>query len=323
MAQHRTNHRSASAQHSPVIQRRKLAARRVVSGSRRRAFSPAAIYPTSHASVASSASSSSPPSARAVLVPVHFNLRRLPSRTFKQQEVMHDAVEIGSKRKRVVSGSENIQTNSHGVGGRVKRRRAAPDSSDEESTSMDVDEPSRWGVSDGSESEGASDSCKCHLVIASMNSFDRRSHTAATYLISEAAPRELLRQRKDQLVRLYQLAGLTDDAELLTKHEIVDSIVAARDELAPLPPSSPPGAMDSGSSDYSSDGGNVAGGEETDFGYRLRNGLRRRATVHDMSHSVARPGQERCYSLGELDGQRLRTKALPQRKGSLQYPTRR
>ncbi|THH29084.1 hypothetical protein EUX98_g5106 [Antrodiella citrinella] len=168
-------------------------------------------------------------------------------------EEMHDAVEIGSKRKRVVSGSENIQTNSHGAGGRVKRRRAAPDSSDEESTSMDVDEPSRWGVSDGSESEGASDS-------------------SATYLIGEAAPRELLRQRKDQLVRLYQLAGLTEDAELLTKHEIVDSIVAARDELAPLPPSSPPGAMDSGSSDYSSDGGNVAGGEETDFGRKTWTG---------------------------------------------------
>ena len=75
---------------------------------------------------------------------------------------MHDAVEIGSKRKRIVSGSENVHTNGrdHGSGGRVKRRRAAPDSSDEESSNMDVDEQSRWDVSDGSSSEDASDSCE-------------------------------------------------------------------------------------------------------------------------------------------------------------------
>ena len=147
-------------------------------------------------------------------------------------------------------------------------------------------------------------------------------YTAATYLINEAASRQLLRLRKDELVRLYQLAGLTEEAELLTKQEIVEAIMAARDEVAPLPPSSPPGPMDSGSSDYSSDGGNVAGGEETDIGYRLRNGMKRRATMHDISRSVPQLGQERCYSLGELDGQRLRTRMPPQRKGSLQLSRR-
>ena len=146
---------------------------------------------------------------------------------------------------------------------------------------------------------------------------------ATGFLLNEAAPRQLLRMRKDELVRLYQLAGLTEDAEHLTKHEIVDSIVAVRDEVAPLPPSSPPGPLDSGSSDYSSDGGNVAGGEETDIGYRLRNGLRRRATVHDMARSLSRPEQERCYSYGELETQRLRARAVPQRKSSLQHPNRR
>lgn len=75
---------------------------------------------------------------------------------------MHDAVEIGSKRKRIVSGSENVSSNGrdHNTGGRVKRRRAAPESSDEESSSMDVDEEGRWDLSDGSGSEDASDSCE-------------------------------------------------------------------------------------------------------------------------------------------------------------------
>lgn len=123
---------------------------------------------------------------------------------------------------------------------------------------------------------------------------------ADNYLIAEAPSRQLLRLRKDELVRLYGAAGLTEDAELLTKHEIVDCIVAARDDLASLPPSSPPGLPDSGSSDYSSDGGNVAGGEETDFGNRLRNGLRRRVTVHEMGRHIQRPAPERSFSLGEV-----------------------
>ncbi|KAH8106898.1 hypothetical protein BXZ70DRAFT_915537 [Cristinia sonorae] len=303
MAQQRTNHRSSSAHHSPIHQHRKLAARRVASGGRRRVFTTSSIFPPSRASIASSASSSPPTSSRAALVPLHFNLRRLPSRIFSDRtEAMHDAVEIGSKRKRVVSGSENVQSNGrdHSAGGRVKRRRAAQDSSDEEMNSMDVDEQSRWDVIDSSGSDGASES-------------------STTFLLNEAGPRQLLRLRKDELVRLYQIAGLTEDAELLTKHEIVDSLVDARDEVAPLPPSSPPGPMDSGSSDYSSDGGNVAGGEETDIGYRLRNGMRRRATVHDMSRVVTRPGQERHFSLGDLDGHQLKTRISPQRKASLQH----
>lgn len=121
---------------------------------------------------------------------------------------------------------------------------------------------------------------------------------ADNYLISEAPPRALLRLKKDELVRLYGAAGLTEDAELLTKHDIVDCLVAARDDLASLPPSSPPGLPDSGSSDYSSDGGNVAGGEETDFGSRSRNGLRRRATMLEMGRHVHRHGMpERSFSL--------------------------
>ena len=124
---------------------------------------------------------------------------------------------------------------------------------------------------------------------------------ADNYLINEAHPRQLLRLRKDELVRLYIAAGLSDDAELFTKPEIVDCLVAARDDLAELPPSSPPTTYNSGSSDYSSDGGDVAGGEETDFVGRPRNGMRRRATMADMNHSSRPRPADRCISLGQID----------------------
>lgn len=133
---------------------------------------------------------------------------------------------------------------------------------------------------------------------------------ADNYLINEAHPRQLLRLRKDELVRLYIAAGLADDAELFTKPEIVDSIIAARDDVAELPPSSPPTAYDSGSSDYSSDGGNVAGGEETDYTRRSRNGLRRRATMADtdMNHTSRPRPADRCISLGQIDPDAYATK---------------
>lgn len=122
---------------------------------------------------------------------------------------------------------------------------------------------------------------------------------ADNYLIDEAPRRRLLRLRKDELVRLYAAAGLTEDAELLTKPEIVDCIIAARDDVADLPPSSP--GVASGSSDYSSDGGNVAGGEETDFGNRFRNGLKRRATVHDLSRVSRRHMPDRSLSMSHIE----------------------
>ena len=122
---------------------------------------------------------------------------------------------------------------------------------------------------------------------------------ADNYLINEAPPQRLLRFRKDELVRLYGAAGLTEEAELLTKPEIVDCIIAAREDVADLPPSSP--GVASGSSDYSSDGGNVAGGEETDFAHRVRNGMRRRATVNDLSRLSRRHMPDRSLSMSHIE----------------------
>jgi mitogen-activated protein kinase kinase kinase 13 len=121
------------------------------------------------------------------------------------------------------------------------------------------------------------------------------------YLVNEAPDRELLRLRKCRLQDLHRSAGLSDDPELLTKHEIVDAIVSERDDLAELPPSSPYDGANS--SECSSDDGNIAGGEETDAGSRRDShplGLRRHVTVHDVGRTpnLAPALHGRSFSLG-------------------------
>ncbi|KIP08866.1 hypothetical protein PHLGIDRAFT_357502 [Phlebiopsis gigantea 11061_1 CR5-6] len=265
---------------------RKLPSRRGPQ-SRRRVFTIPAAFSQTSRSHGSVASSSPPDSPRAVLVPLHFNLRRLPSRSFlDSKDSMHDAVPTGSKRKRAVSGSENALANNRSRSGNMVKRRRASNSSDEDedaASSMDVDGHTRWELTDSDASD------------------DEDVDSSDGYLINEAPRRQLLRLRKDELVRLYAAAGLTEEAELLTKPEIVDCIIASRDDIASLPPSSPPEAGSSGSSDYSSDGGHVAGGEETDIGRRFRNGLSRRNTMHDLSRRSRRPSaSDRCYSLPQI-----------------------
>jgi hypothetical protein len=123
-------------------------------------------------------------------------------------------------------------------------------------------------------------------------------------LINEASPRQLLRLRKDELVHLYVAAGLSDDPESFTKPELVEAIVASRDDIASLPPSSPPGRGGGNSSDYSSDDGNVAGDEETDDVGTMSHalpGLRRRATVNGMGQLTARALKARSLSLSQLN----------------------
>ena len=220
---------------------------------------------------------------------------------------MHDAAPTGSKRKRVVSGSENALANGRSrSGSRVKRRRGLDTSDEEDASEMDVDDHARWELSADSEAsdddEDGVDSCEssCHRRLLQFVVY-KLYNTADNYLINEASRRQLLRFRKDELVRLYVAAGLTEDAELLTKPEIVDCIIDARDDVASLPPSSPPDARSSGSSDYSSDGGNVAGGEETDIGGRFRRSLARRNTIHDLERRKGRPlTGDRCYSLPQV-----------------------
>jgi len=105
--------------------------------------------------------------------------------------------------------------------------------------------------------------------------------------------------RKDELVHLYNVAALPHNAESLTKQEIVDAIVATRDECLSVPPSSPPGV----STGYSSDDGNVTGDEENDIPTRyefMPNGLRRRATDNYFGRTNDRPWKGRSLSMSNL-----------------------
>ena len=100
---------------------------------------------------------------------------------------------------------------------------------------------------------------------------------------------------------MHRSAGLSDDPEILTKQEIIDAIVTARDDLTELPPSSPYGAG-TNSSECSSDDGNIAGGEETDAGGQRRSHPlgSRRHVANNVVHApnLAVPQLGRSISLG-------------------------
>ena len=131
--------------------------------------------------------------------------------------------------------------------------------------------------------------------------------SADDHLINSASSKQLSRLRKNDLIRLYTLAGLSDDADSLTKSDLVEAIISARDDFPELPPSSPPGRGDNSSDYCSSDDGNMGGDEETDAGgghaastSQRHPGLRRRATLGEDRKSNGRPVKGRSVSMGHL-----------------------
>ncbi|KAJ7583003.1 hypothetical protein C8J56DRAFT_1028895 [Mycena floridula] len=249
-----------------------------------------------------SSRSTAAPDSRPVLVPLHTNLRRLPSRMLlaqKDSEIngtgrQHFTAQTGGKRKRVPSANEN---NAHHDGrdtrgsNRAKRFKTSVDSrmeysSDEDQgSSMDIDAASQSSSRDSDVEEEEVDD-------------EQEDESTDDYLINSAQPQQLLRLRKDELVRLYTLAGLSDDADALTKSDIVDNIVSARDDLASLPPSSPTGRGDGNSSDFSSDDGNPIDDNDP-LAIPPHFSLRRRATTNDVSKK--RPvAKSRSLSMGQI-----------------------
>ncbi|KAH7910638.1 hypothetical protein BJ138DRAFT_1126675 [Hygrophoropsis aurantiaca] len=301
MAQRRSPHRLSAVPANNNLARRNYSLRQSSAAKRALAFVNRIQRSTSnsHALSASPPSSSDTLSLRPILATLQPNLRKLPSRQYLLQKDsmrnvgQHIDVAVGSKRKRVVSLNENAHAGGRSTRGpgKPKRRKAIgsqPMSSDEsdDTSSMDVDSSVRWNASDESDPENDGE------------------ESSDEFLINEASPRQLLRLRKDELVRLYFATGLADDADSFTKPELVQAIVAARDDIASLPPSSPPGRGDGNSSDFSSDDGNIAGDEETDISNRHAtqfNGLRRRATVHIIKPTNDRVLKTRSFSLGQLN----------------------
>jgi mitogen-activated protein kinase kinase kinase 13 len=179
MAHRRSPHRPHS---NTPLARRNTSTRRLPSSRKR----PSALVNRLHRSTSSSHAlgASTPPSSsdtpRQVLVPLHPNLRRLPSRLLlAQKESMRDGghhlgVHVGSKRKRVLSSNENAHSGGRPTrgSGRLKRHRSISKrafTSDEEEvgSAMDVDDtPAPWADSDGSDDEeNEEDSSECGLTI--------------------------------------------------------------------------------------------------------------------------------------------------------------
>ncbi|KAK0211030.1 hypothetical protein DFS33DRAFT_1407069 [Desarmillaria ectypa] len=251
--------------------------------------------------------STSSTESRPVLVPLQPNLRRLPSRVFtshKGAPDMHVGSQtepcIGSKRKRVASSNENAQnggrpTRGSGVLKRLKsssgrQREFTSDESD--TSSMEIDSAAPWSSSRNSDSESGEEEQNVEV-----------DDETDDHLINSAPPNQLLRLRKDELVRLYSLTGPCEDVEQLTKSDIVDAIIATRDDIASLPPSSPPGHGNS--SDYSSDDGNAPENEEDGargLPYVAIGNLRRRATTNDLRKSRGRTLKGRSLSMGTFHG---------------------
>lgn len=108
-------------------------------------------------------------------------------------------------------------------------------------------------------------------------------------MIYNASAKELARIRKYELIRLFNLAQLIGDADSMTKPDLVNALMSAREETVDFPPSSPRAES---SDDPDLEDGNAAGDEETDFApprSRLVSdppGLRRRATVAFNANQV-------------------------------------
>jgi hypothetical protein len=180
---------------------------------------------------------------------------------------------------------------------------------------VDVDDVDGWEGADSENDSEAGDSCESkHFLypfplLQHAHFYDRcLGPLADEYYLNDASVKELLRLRKDALVRLYTYAGLSDDFDVLTKHDLAEAIISAREDIVDLPPSSPSGCT---SSDGSSDDGHFGGGEETDVNHRFRptvmNALRRRVTVHNITTQPSRRAG-RTISLGQLDKEQFDTK---------------
>lgn len=233
-----------------------------------------------------------------------------PTRSRDAPNNASTVVRVGSKRKRVGSANENASINGRGsrATGKFKRQRSQNESSEEDFSSqhtMEVDDveenPEDWSSDLSDAEEALLDDCEYTFPSNVIRANNNYCSIADEYLIHQADSRELNRLRKDELVRLYALAGLADSPDDLTKSELINSIISGRLDDEELPPSSPPSKTDGG---FSSDEGHDGGGEETDAVHSSRSPLRRRSTVQEFSRTVKRTAIAlgRSFSMGTDDG---------------------
>ena len=180
-----------------------------------------------------------------------------------------DYAQVGSKRKRVFSTNENAHAQGRSLR-KVKRRRAYKER-DSDHSDMDVDESETtpWLPTDGDEgNDGLLNSTCCFIFYFSrwiLSNFVAflfiiAASTGDHYHLSTAPAHQLHRLRKEELVRLYLLIdALGSSTDQLTKHELVDAIVLARDDhhqpQSSSPHAGPPSSPSStGAGDDETDG---------------------------------------------------------------------
>ncbi|KZV87379.1 kinase-like protein [Exidia glandulosa HHB12029] len=217
--------------------------------------------------------------------------------------------QVGSKRKRVPSGTENYHPPPRAARGthaaRFKRQKQLPESEDD--SEMDLDDNQRQQA-DYSDRDTDDDD-------------EPELSSSDDYLVNHAPTSKLSRLRRTELVRLAGLAGIDDenDIDTLTKTQIVDAIVSARDSES-IPPT--PGTHEPPTSP-SSDDGNDGGGEETDAAANGRYPLGRRSTEPSLSERPFRPIKGRSFSLGLLGSAKTATKTRARLLGRTQNGTAR
>ncbi|KAJ7074184.1 hypothetical protein C8F01DRAFT_1242455 [Mycena amicta] len=227
---------------------------------------------------------------RRVLAPLVTNLRRRPSRLNSSQKLEDDPmppIQVGSKRKRVPSANENAHSGGRPTRGSGRLKRLRSDTYEaSDASEMDIDVPppsSRW-----SGSGSPSDEEPLSELSADDDDQEESSVTAS-----------FARTTSCGCIRPPAFPTTQKPSQ---KPEIIDSLVAAREELSDLPPSSPRGVS---SDEPDNDPNDDDDDDEVHtplpaLRSRFTNGLRRRATVNETSALTSRPSKSRSLSMGHL-----------------------
>ncbi|KAG8856025.1 hypothetical protein FRB96_006592 [Tulasnella sp. 330] len=224
--------------------------------------------------------------------------------------VISQDTNVSRKRKRLPSGNGGNENMDSGVGGLVrngvrggglKRSKSAHVSLNRSGTAMDLDEPSGGEVEIRACGNQRGPRTKSpENIIEEEEEEEGPMDSSDDFYISSALPWQLQKLLKDELLRLYHLAGLENegDDDDLTKVDIVNAIVLARKRSRSSGHSSPPSTSsrrrttnDSARSPPSSqDGGNDAGAEDSEDVSENQTHKRARVVRRHANIGLGHPG---------------------------------
>lgn len=187
-----------------------------------------------------------PPTSRGVLLPLPSNLRRRPSRTALANATLMsslDAVQVGTKRKRIASANENMLTGGRTLRKHKRRRGYRGHDSDGSDMELDDGEEALWMRTEVNDDDDFSGMPSVYLHVCYTKHY---SYLGDQYYLNIAPLNQLIRLRKEELCRLYNLNDPTSGHDHLTKQDLADAIINTRSNSLSLrssphtgPPSSP------------------------------------------------------------------------------------